>query len=83
MAKLLFLGKFADMAGGREQQKVLSKNIASMGQLLAQLQQENPMLAEALQHVSTNYVVNQEICHADAPIKDTDEIAFLPPMSGG
>ncbi len=83
MARLLFLGKFADMAGAREQQRALPERLACVKDLVALLAQEQPALGVALQHPSTNYVVNQEICRPDAPIKDADEIAFLPPMSGG
>lgn len=32
---------------------------------------------------SIKVAVNAELCHGNAPIAEGDEIAFLPPMSGG
>jgi molybdopterin converting factor small subunit len=46
--------------------------------------ERDPALGEALNHQRAQIAINQEIVRrADHPVRDGDEIAFLPPMSGG
>jgi molybdopterin synthase sulfur carrier subunit len=41
------------------------------------------VLFEALRSGRVRVAVNQELAGGDAPIREGDEIAFLPPVSGG
>lgn len=79
MAKLLLFGRLADGAGWRE------RHIAagSIGSLRAALAEETPEIAAPLLAGTTTIVVNGSVQRGDMPLADDDEVAFLPPMSGG
>jgi len=62
----------------------LPQGVQKLAQLQAWLAHSEPVLAQALSSVRTQYAVNQTIVRDPShPIHDDDEIAFLPPMSGG
>lgn len=77
--KLVFLGRLEDAAGGAERQV---DAVASVEDVLASLE---PELAAALRADKVKLAVNGMLFHdRDAPVlKDGDELAFLPPVSGG
>ena len=79
--RLLFLGRLQDVAGEPERNLPADPG-ETIGTLLDRLE---PALAEALRsprvRVALNGVVLGEI--AAASIAGDDEIAFLPPVSGG
>ncbi len=83
MARLLFFGKLGDLAGGRLRDQVLPEGVTTVGQLIYALGMEDPTLGEALLAPSIRFVVNENMAAGDAAISDVDEIAFLPPVSGG
>ena len=77
--KLVFLGRLEDAAGEAEREVV---HVPSYGQLLADLETE---LVAALADPRVKLAVNGEIV-ADRMalvLADGDELAFLPPVSGG
>ena len=82
MARILFFGKLADIAGGRERELKLSSEIRSVGQLIDQIASDDELLGAALRQKSVRYIINEQIEPGDV-ISDKDEIAFLPPVSGG
>lgn len=56
----------------------------TVGQLWERMIDERPELAKARQMVRyTAYAVNGEWAAADQELLDGDEVAFLPPVSGG
>ena len=80
MARLVFLGRLEDLAGAPEIACVLS-GPTTLSDLLATLP---PLLAEALRGPRVRVAVNGELVDpAAAGLTDGDEIAFLPPVSGG
>lgn len=79
MVKLVFLGKLADLAGASEREVVGSLDWVG---LLAGLE---PELAEVVQGEKVRLAVNGTLL-ADKAALDAasgDEIAVLPPVSGG
>jgi len=77
--KLLFLGRLEDLAGGGERSVPLAESIDAV---LAGL---DARLAEALRAPRVKVAVNGVLLRdrqAQA-LGDGDEIAFLPPVSGG
>ncbi len=44
---------------------------------------DEALLADALNEKSVRFIVNEMVAARDASIGDEDEIAFLPPVSGG
>lgn len=83
MARLLYLGRLREAAGRGGETLTLPGNVSSAADLIAHLAARDPGLGAALSSASVRVAVNQKIGAADAVLCDTDEIAFLPPMSGG
>jgi len=83
MARILFFGKLADAAGGRVRDLPLTPGTRTIDDLVSALGAEEESLAAALNEKSVRFIVNEMVAARDAPIGDEDEIAFLPPVSGG
>jgi molybdopterin converting factor small subunit len=84
MVKLVFLGKFGDVAPAGLAQITLPGEVRTLSDLKDWLTREQPGLGRAMAATTTRLVVNRCVAHDLAtPIADGDEVAFLPPMSGG
>ena len=77
--RLVFLGRLEDVAGEGERTVAL---VPGINALFASLE---PALVEALQAPRVKIALNGALLQgSDSPLlKDGDEIAFLPPVSGG
>ncbi|MAW79884.1 MAG: molybdopterin synthase sulfur carrier subunit [Parvularcula sp.] len=82
MARLLFFGKLADAAGARQRDLPLG-DAQTVGDLVSALGKQEAALGAALQEKSVRVIVNEKMAARDSAISDGDEIAFLPPVSGG
>lgn len=69
-----------DLAGFREQTMDVPAG-SRTGHILEILQSRNPRFAE-WQH-AIRFAVNQEYVSGDHLLRDGDEVAVLPPVSGG
>ena len=56
---------------------------ATVSALLKEVSDEYPALSEILSRGRILTSVNQEFVKGDAPVKDGDEVALMPPFSGG
>ncbi len=76
---LVFLGRLEQAAGAAERQV---ETVPSLATLFARL---DPSLATALDGEKVKIAVNGQIVtdRAACVLRDGDEIAFLPPVSGG
>ncbi len=84
MAKLLFFGRLSDAAGRASETLALPKDACTAHELLNLIKSREPALGAALDHPSVRIAVNQRLASSrDVTLSDADEIAFLPPMSGG
>lgn len=85
MARLLFLGRLRDAAGGRERAQSLPPEGMALAALIDALDAADPGLGALLRAPSVRVAINQSLSPADeaAIVRDDDEIAFLPPMTGG
>lgn len=77
--KLVFLGRLEDVAGAPAREVETDLSVEAV---LARLE---PALATALRAEKVKLAINGMLFHdRDAPVlKDGDELAFLPPVSGG
>jgi molybdopterin synthase sulfur carrier subunit len=77
--KLVFLGRLEDAAGAPEREV---ETTASLDAVLARLE---PELATALNGERIRLAVNGTLVtnRATLALRDGDELAFLPPVSGG
>lgn len=79
--KLVFLGRYRELAGAEF--PTPPAGIADLSALRIWLAQTRPDLAQAMDGRCA-VVINQAIVRdARHPLAANDEIAFLPPMSGG
>lgn len=83
MVRLLFFGKLGDLAGGRAHNWALPADVRKISGLINAIATEDKTLGDALKARSVRVVVNEKVAERDAAIADGDEIAFLPPASGG
>ena len=79
--KVLLFGRYADLAGWRERE--LSPPAGSVEGIIDILAGETPELAGELGARWTFITRNRDQIRGDAPLSADDEIAFMPPMSGG
>ena len=78
--KVLFFGQLKDVVGAAEDQVELPAG-ASVADLVAHYQQRFPRWQEFRPSIAV--AVNQEYADASAALQPNDEVAFLPPVSGG
>lgn len=82
--KLVFHGKYADVAGAAEITLPCPPGVATLEALLGWLAAHRPPLGAVAKGGNTATVINQVIVRdVRHPVRDGDEVAFLPPMSGG
>ncbi len=83
MARLLFFGKLADLAGGRERDLPLPDTVDTVDAVIELLASEDELLGAALNEKSVRCIINERIDNTPGIVSDSDEIAFLPAVSGG
>jgi len=82
--KLLYFAWLRARIGRAEEQVTLPIEVRDVGGLLAWLQTRGPGYAEALQDLSVVRVaVNQDYVGREHPVRDGDEVALFPPVTGG
>ena len=75
------LGRLREAAGWRE--RSLDAAPSSLSALRVLLGEEDPVLADALAAPSVQAAVNKTLVRGDVALASGDEVAFMPPMSGG
>ncbi|MBI1885633.1 MAG: molybdopterin converting factor subunit 1 [Chloroflexi bacterium] len=79
-AKVRLFARLSDLAGLRETEVELGEGL-TVSELFAALAHTYPALAGYAS--SLMYAVNAEYVPSDHPVQDGDEVAFIPPVSGG
>ena len=79
--KVVMLGRLRDVAGWRERD--LAPAPSTLSALKAFLAGEDATLGEALDGKGVQAALNKALLRGDAALGAGDEVAFLPPMSGG
>ncbi len=79
MARVLMFGSLQDCAGWRER----DLDVASLSALKALLAEEDAALGDRLSGPGVFVVVNQTMARGDIALAADDEVAFVPPVSGG
>ena len=77
--RILLFGRLRDALGTGEMEKALPEGIRDAEGVRSWLGRDHPALLDP----SIRVAVNAEIAHGNAAVGACDEIAFLPPMSGG
>ena len=78
--RVLFFASLADLMGERRRSLDLPAG-ATIADALHHLTQDVPELAARAPHAS--FAVNEAFVTVDTPLSDGDELALIPPVSGG
>jgi sulfur-carrier protein len=82
--KLLYFAWLRARVGCAEEELPLPSNVRDVGGLLRWLRSRGGGHAEALRDLSVVRVaVNQDYVGLDHPVRDGDEVAIFPPVTGG
>lgn len=81
MIAVKFFGKLGDIAG--EDIQLEPAGLSSVADVLAYLSKETPEIYQEVTAPQVLIAVNQEIVTSEHSIKSGDEVAFLPPVTGG
>ena len=82
MIKLKYFASLKAIAEKEEEQIEVQSSI-SVDQLSDIISKTSPKMADIIRDNKIMISVNQEMADADTVIHDGDEVAFLPPFSGG
>lgn len=80
--KVLFFAALRDQAGTAEFE-FSSPSPLSVTELTEAIGERNPELRDALRLGGVRVAVNEEFVNAEHTLRDGDEVAFIPPVSGG
>ena len=84
MITLLYFARLREALGTGREELVLPSGINTLGALRTHLAQRGDAWAkEMAAGRNLRAAVNQDIATADTTVKDGDEIAFFPPVTGG
>jgi MoaE-MoaD fusion protein len=78
--RVLFFGMLKDLAGRTSDLLTLPEQ-ASLGDVFSHYEKSAPRLGQLASSIAIS--INQEFAGPEASLKEGDEIAFLPPVSGG
>ncbi len=84
MIKLLYFARLRESLGTGREEMVLPAGVSTLGALRAHLSVRGEAWArEMAAGRNLRAAVNQEVAGPDTPLKDGDEVAFFPPVTGG
>ena len=81
--KILYFAGLREALGQSSEQLALPAQTGSVGQLHAHLVMRGGVWEALAKTKNLRVAVNQQMAAMDAPVKDGDEIAFFPPVTGG
>ena len=82
MITVMFFASLKTIAE-REEDRIEIENSISMDQLSEIISKTSPKMGDIIRDKKVMISVNQEMADSDTIIHDGDEVAFLPPFSGG
>lgn len=82
MIKILYFASIKEKLG-LECESIPFENGMTLAHVLDALSEKHPVIKEMTVSKNFLYAINQEISRPEASLKDGDEIAILPPLSGG
>lgn len=83
MIKLLYFARFRDALDCAGEQLPLPAHIDDIAGLVAHLGERGKPWRDTLGGARVLVAINQEVADFDAPVKEGDEVAFFPPVTGG
>lgn len=81
--KIAFYGRLAELTGEAERTVDPPPEVVDGASLRAWLGADNPALRARLADRSVRMLVNDALVQGNPVLSSSDEVAFLPPVSGG
>ena len=82
--KILYFSWIKDKVGTNFEEIEITNEINTISQLIIFLTKKSDNYKEAFSDLdSIKYSINMQTANIDAKVKNDDEIAFFPPMTGG
>ena len=81
--KILFFGRLRDFSKNIKNEIPVSDEIKCVEDVILYLDTLNPHLGKELRKPFTLVSVNKNLVKTDFPIVGDEEVAFLPPVTGG
>ena len=81
--KILYFASLREALGQASENIDLPAQIANVGQLQAHLIARGEAWEALCKTKNLRVAINQQMAALDAPVKDGDEVAFFPPVTGG
>ncbi len=84
MLKIIYFASLKEKIGRSEDQIELPEGVSTLSDLIDSLSESlDDTWSSAINSSTTLMAVNQEMSDSNTLIKDGDEIAFFPPVTGG
>jgi molybdopterin synthase sulfur carrier subunit len=84
VVNVVYLARLREAFGRSGESLTLAKNEATVADVLGALRSRgDPFARELAAGRAVRVAVNHDVAGADAPVRDGDEIALLPPVTGG
>ncbi|MFC5300989.1 molybdopterin converting factor subunit 1 [Azospira restricta] len=83
MVKILYFASLREKLGTSGESLELPAGVADVGGLLAALAARGGEWESLAAVRNLKSAVNQEMARSHTPVKDGDEVAFFPPVTGG
>jgi molybdopterin synthase sulfur carrier subunit len=84
MARILYFAWLRERMGRTDEELPLPSGVGTVGGLVALLRERDDAGAAAFAHPAmVRAAVNQEFATPETAVRDTDEVAFFPPVTGG
>ena len=82
--KIIYFAWIKDKVGCESEEISLPVEITNVGMLISWLSRRGPQYEDAFEFIEViKVVVNQMVVLNDHPLKDDDEVIFIPPIAGG
>ncbi len=82
--KIIYFAWIKDKVGCEAEEISLPAEITNVGMLINWLSRRGPQYEDAFEFIEViKVVVNQMVVLNDHPLKDDDEVIFIPPIAGG
>lgn len=82
--KIQYFAWLKDKLGIGEEEVTIPEDVTDVGQLINWISTRSPRYTDAFEFVEViKVVVNRKNAGNDHPIKQDDEVIFIPPIAGG
>lgn len=83
MLKILYFASLREMLGRAAEEIALPSGVTDVAGLLKFLMARGGDWEKLATVKNLRFAVNQEMARLDTPLKEGDEVAFFPPVTGG